>query len=345
MKHLARLTASTWLISATVLVVLFGATLFIGIIVLIMGFSDNGMQHIYGNRASGNKLLSIKIGGVIVGDDDDIGGFAENQAVVSGYAVKQQLYDAANKPDIKGVVLEINSLGGTIYGSRAIADGVAYYREQTDKPVIAYVQGAATSGGYWIAASADEIIADYGSEVGAIGVIMGPFKYYNKALSDELGVLTQDGVQELNIVAGRSKDLGTPYRQLTGEEKAVLQKSVDNDYETFVSYVAEHRHIEKDFIKDKLGALPYDNTTAQEYKLIDGTGARESAYERLAAKSRLVGDFEVIRPTILAEVQNNYYLTTISSHFSEPKAEARGGDCQIAKHRLAYYGDPTGLCK
>ncbi|MDB5186344.1 MAG: endopeptidase [Candidatus Saccharibacteria bacterium] len=341
-KSVLKLFTRTWIICTTILVSL-GIT---AIIVLVfVGISlDQDSRHIYGDEYSGNKLLSIKIAGTIVGDDDDVAGLSPDEGLVSGYAVKQRLYEAAEDESIKGVVLELNSPGGTIYGARAITDGVQHYRDSTDKPIIAYIQGYGTSGAYWAAASTDEVVADYGSDVGGIGIIMGPFKFYDKVLEDGDGVVTQNGVQHLIISAGKSKDAGSPYRKLTAEEINVMQQSVNNDYAEFVSFIAKRRGIEVDVIKNKLGAMAYDNKTAQEYKLIDGSGGREDAYHRLAAKAKLGEDFDVIRPTVLAEVQNRDSLKMVFTR--QPKPMARQSvSCTAGIRSLAYYGDITRFCQ
>ena len=112
---------------------------------------------VYGDGA--NQLLSIKVNGVIMGDSadnemplGDVGGNAY------GYDIKAKLYAAAADDNIKGVILDINSPGGTIYGSRAIADGVKYYKDTTKKPVYAFISGIGASGAYWAAASADPTV-------------------------------------------------------------------------------------------------------------------------------------------------------------------------------------------
>ena len=85
--------------------------------------------------------------------------------------MEDNIWQAAKEDSIKGVVLMVNSPGGTIFGSNAILDGVKEYKNETGKPVIAFVTGMAASGGYWASLGADEIIADSGSTIGSIGVI------------------------------------------------------------------------------------------------------------------------------------------------------------------------------
>lgn len=309
-------------------------------------------NHVAGNADSYNKLLSIKVGGTIIGDDDDTAGVGYYDQVTSGYSVKKQLYEAADDEDIMGIVLEINSPGGTIYGAHAIADGVKYYREQTEKPVYAYVQGMAASGAYWSAVSTDKIFADYGSSVGSVGVVVGPFRYYDKVLSDESGIVTQNGVQDVTITAGKSKDYGNPYRKLTQEEINNLQTSVNNDYALFVKYVSERRKIPEATIRDQIGALVYDNKTAQDLKLIDQTGSRQNTYDELAKAADLeLDDYEVIRDDYFGQEFGDDSWTSVFSFSNKREASTKQSDapkkdlCGITRSSLAYYGDVTSFCK
>jgi len=168
-----------------------------------------------------------------------------------------------------------------------IADGVEYYRSQTHKPIYAHISGTGASGAYWAAASTDKILVDYGSDVGSIGVIMGPFQYYNTVLSEDSGLLgsgvvTQNGIESVTITAGKSKDVGNPYRKLTSDEIAALQKQVNNEYDDFVSYVSKRRGIDEATIRNQIGAMAYDQRTALAYHLSDATMNRQDAYDTLA---------------------------------------------------------------
>ncbi len=298
------------------------------------------------------QLLSIKVTGVIYGDSDDqaspLGGLGFTDTY--GYEVKKKLYDAAKDDNIQGVVLEISSPGGTIYGSRAIADGVKHYRDKTKQPVYAFVSGVAASGGYWAATSADKIMADYGSDVGSIGVIMGPFKYYDKVISEsgglfDGGVVTQNGIETVNLSAGKFKDLGSPYRRLTKEETDILQRQINNDYDEFVSYVAERRKIDAGTIKGVIGAMGYDNKTAQAYKLIDQTASREATYEALADKAGIKDDYQVVRE----ESPGGFISSLLAAVTGKPARQAQAAtpaktSCSLISTRLAYSGDISALC-
>lgn len=306
---------------------------------------DDGYNYVYGTGV--NELLSIKVTGPITGTDDNGLGFDPfGDSYTSGYYVKEQLYAAADADYLSGVILEINSPGGTIYGSRAIADGVKYYKEKTGNPVYAYVEGQAASGAYWAATATDKIIADYGSDTGSVGVIMGPFTYYNGLVAEDGGllnggVITNKGIENIMISAGKSKDVGSPYRKLTAEEISSLQKSVDNEYASFVDYVSKQRTIPTDTLRNVIGAMAYDNKTAQEYKLIDMTGSRETAYDELAAAAGVEDDYQIVREQYIP----TFIESLLSATISKPQRSASANLCALTNATLAYHGDVTAFCK
>lgn len=282
-------------------------------LLLVMGVALSGVSasstqgdlpttFVAGDEGNANKLLAVPVTGVILGESEGGGGFLSSLlSATYGYQVKADLEAAAERNDIKGVVLEMDTPGGTIFGSRAIADAVRAYRERTGRPVLAYVRGLSASGGMYAMAGADHIVADHGTLVGSIGVIFGPLSQYDNVIATDGGLLgggveTTGGITEIYITAGRSKDLGNPYRPLQDEERKALQLGVDNNYETFVSHVAEGRGIEASAIKDQLGALIYDEQTALQSGLIDQVGNRDEAYVKAAELAKLkTGDWQVTR--------------------------------------------------
>lgn len=240
--------------------------------------------------ASGStKVAVVPVNGVIVGDESDIPdplGYLSGM-VTYGYDVADTLDTLAIDQDIQGVVVQINSPGGTIYGSRAIADAVNRFREQTDKPIITFVSGIGASGAYWVASSTEYIFADYGTNVGSIGVITGPFKFYDGVISEQGGLLgegvtTEGGIATEYFSVGESKDLGNPYRPLTDAEREHLTDSLEREYSDFVGYVAEHRGIATDVLRNDIGAKVYDPRGALEVGLIDAAGNRDASLQYIA---------------------------------------------------------------
>jgi protease IV len=303
------------------------------------------LETVAGAEFSTNQLLSIPVTGTIIGEAN--GPLSAFSDATDGYEVKDRLMAAAKRSDIRGVLLKINSPGGTIYGAHAISDGVEYYRRVAKRPVVAYVQGVGASGAYWVAAAADHIIADYGTDVGSIGVIMGPFKYYNTPVSEDGGlfaggVITQKGIESVNITAGRSKDIGDPYRRLTADEQRQLQQSVNNEYDQFVSYVATRRGLTADVVKNQVGAMIYDTTSAKALKLIDEVGNRDDAYAALAKAAKLGHDYRVVQP--LAPIGFLGSLLGMAGYHVAP-ARAKLDACVLTRTTLAYHGSVANLCQ
>jgi protease-4 len=339
---------------------IFGAVVFLVVLGLLIGGGSSNtatatnkhldnLQTVFGDNTAADQLLAVQVTDDIVGELPTSGLAASFSNATSGYEVKQTLYEAASRDDIKGVVLEVNSPGGEIFGARAIADGISYYKQKAKKPVYAHVEGLAASGAYWAVAPADKIVADYGSDVGSIGVIMGPFEYYNTVLSQDGGLLgggvvTQNGIESFNITAGKSKDVGSPYRHLTPDELRQLQQSVNNDYDDFVSYVSDHRRIKPDVLRNQIGAMIYDNKTALSLKLIDASGSREDTFAQLARAAKISGDnFKVVQQTPPVGWLDS--LLSSVTHAPTTKAKSVFDTCNLTRTVLAYHGNVADLCK
>jgi len=299
-------------------------------------------RYVDGNPDSENKILVIPIKGVILTyplEEDSIFSFLLTGQVY-GYTIKRELLEAAGDPEIKGVILEIDSPGGTIAGSKAISDGVDYYKKATGNPVFSHIIGMGASGGYWAAASADKIIADTGSLTGSIGVIMGPFKYYNKVISesDFIGsISTEEGIESYYIYAGEDKDLGDPYKRLSEKAKNTLQNSVDNEYEIFLEHVSNNRKIGTETLKQNVGGLVFGNDQALENKLIDETGSTNYAYSTLAETAGLT-NYQVVEYK-----STQGFLQEIFGVLFKPenmKSAYINSKCLLCNKMLFLYGTP-----
>lgn len=359
---LLRAGLKTFVVTACLSIGIFAAILAIGgCAAAISGLGDDAdpdalkTEFAYGDRDSSNHLLSLRVDGVILGQDPgttDL--FGLGQAATYGYTIKEQFRRAANDDSIDGVVLELSTPGGTIFGSEAIADGVRLYQQATGKPVLAFVDGLSASGGMWSMAPADRILADNGSLVGSIGIIMGPFEYYDGPIATEGGILgggitTRNGISVDYLTAGRGKDVGNPFRKMTDEERSTLQRGLDSLYSRFVDHVSEYRDIPAQQVRDQLGALIYSNADAEALHLIDGTANRQQAYAELAKLAKIDGsDWKVVR------VKSGSGLSALFSKADSPgqsaavqaAIDARAAElCFAPNTSLVYYGDPGLLCR
>jgi protease-4 len=177
-----------------------------------------------------DKIAVIEVEGVLV--NARAGGFlqpTENKLSL----FKEQLDMAASDRRVKAVVLRVNSPGGTVTASDTMYELLTRFKAKTHKPVIASLQEVAASGGYYVACASDQIMASPTSVVGSIGVIFNTF--------DASRGMDKIGVRAESIKSGPLKDMGSPFKALSADERAVMQGMVDEYYARFVSIVKAHR--------------------------------------------------------------------------------------------------------
>lgn len=220
------------------------------------------------------RIALIEVSGVLMNAHTP-GLFSEGEHPVSLLA--ENLTIAANDSRVKGVVLRINSPGGTVTASDTIYHEIREFKRKTGKPVIAYFQDVAASGAYYLACAADEIIAQRTTVTGSIGVIM--------QMMDVTGTLTKIGVTADAIKSGPNKDAGSPFRRMKAEEREIFQGMVNDFYQQFVNVVTEGRPklSREEIIKLSDGRV-YVANQALENGLIDRIGTLEDAIS--AAKGR-----------------------------------------------------------
>ena len=233
-------------------------------------------------------LRAIPIQGAIMADGSD-GGLLSGGTY--GYEIADQL-DALTVDDSSGVVLLVNTPGGSISGSKAIADAIERYQERTEQKVLVHVSSMSASGGVYATAPADEIVSDHGTLIGSIGVIMGPFYHYKDATGLtgnllESGVTTTGGVTSEYLTAGTGKDFGNPFRAITEAERAHYQAGIDVEYAKFVDHVSTHRDIPSQTIIDEFGAFMFDPDTAKANGLIDEVLGRDEFFRHAAEAAGL----------------------------------------------------------
>lgn len=173
---------------------------------------------------------------------------------------------------IKAVIIEINSPGGAVVASQEVANAV----NEIGKPSIAVIREVGASGGYWVASAADMIVASELSITGSIGVISSYLEFS--------GLMDRYGVDYERLVAGQRKDLGTPYRDLSSEEKAVLQSKLNIIHEHFINDVARNRNLDVEKVKKVATGEFYLGSEALELGLVDRLGNTNDATEIIKQK-------------------------------------------------------------
>jgi len=261
---------------------------------------------LYGDDESNQLLLNVNVQGVILGTPPRFEpgpfSFLGTPAATYGYAIREKLLAAAKNESIKGVFIHMATPGGTVFGSLAIYNAIEEYKAKTGNPVLVYIEGLSASGGVMSMVAADKIYADEGSYVGSIGVLGPTFLFYDEPTSIDGGLLaggvsTEGGIDQTIVSAGRSKDLGNPFRRPTPEELSILQGSVNTEYQRFVDHVSSARNVDASVIINEMGAQIFGNQQAKGYGLIDGTRSWNDSIEELAKLANLGEDFRLVTPS------------------------------------------------
>ncbi|MCH7700659.1 MAG: signal peptide peptidase SppA [Planctomycetes bacterium] len=191
----------------------------------------------------------------------------------------EQLDKARRDPRVKGVLLRINSPGGSVTASELMHEEIMHFRK-SGKPVVAVMTDVAASGGYYIACACDRILAHRSSVTGSIGVIMQLF--------DVTGTMAKLGVSGEAITSGRNKAGGSPFTPLTDEQRAIFQGVVDELYDRFVTVVAEGRpDLDEARVRELADGRIYTAQQALDVGLIDGITTMRQA---IADLKRQVGE-------------------------------------------------------
>ena len=173
-----------------------------------------------------NKIVIIPVEGMI-SNARSPGFLQPGENPVSLLA--QQLRRAEEDSSVKAIVLRVNSPGGTVTASDSVYEMLRGFRTRTGKPVIASVQEVGASGAYYVACSADQIVAQPTSVVGSIGVIFTTF--------DVVGTMDKIGVRSYAIKSGELKDMGSLFKPMTPAEHQVIQDLINQYFARFRSIV------------------------------------------------------------------------------------------------------------
>lgn len=227
-----------------------------------------------------DKVLVIDIDGVIAEEDGTPSPFAVGQRMVT--EVKRRL-EAAGKNDlVRAVVLRVDSPGGTISASDQIWKAITDFRERTELPLVVSMGATCASGGYYVSAPADVLIAEPTTITGSIGVLLTTFNV--------AALLERIGVEGVTIKAGARKDLLNMFEPLRPEDVAIMEGVVDDAYERFVDVVVKGRSkvgLTEERVRELADGRVYTAGQALEHKLIDELGYLDDAIERARELAQL----------------------------------------------------------
>jgi len=245
--------------------------LFVATIWLLIAVTDDGLP-------GGAKVAVVEVEGII-GTDAQRGQDTES--------LVRTLGEYRDDPNVRAVVLRINSPGGAVAPTQEIATAVRRLRE-AKKPVVASLGSVAASGGYYVAVAADRIYASPGTLTGSIGVVM--------QMANLEGLLKKVGVEYVVVKAGAYKDVGNMARAMTPEERRILQALLDDVYDQFIGAVAEGRGLDPQAVRAFAEGRIYSGRQAQSLKMVDDLGGLEDAIEAAAKMAGLPAKPKVVYP-------------------------------------------------
>ena len=222
--------------------------------------------------SSQDRVALIRIEGVIL----------DAQATIS------ELKQYSENPLVKAIVLRIDSPGGGVVPSQEIHDAVKRVKNKSNKAVIASMGTVAASGGYYIAAATDRIIANPGTLTGSIGVIM--------EMANFEGLMKKVGVEGVVIKSGRFKDVGSPLRKMSDEERKLLQSVMDDVHHQFIQAVADGRSLEVSDVEPLADGRIYTGRQAKDARLVDELGDLDDAIHIAADIAGMEGEPKVVEP-------------------------------------------------
>lgn len=236
----------------------------------------SGAQPFQETRLSGkgkDKLLLIEIAGFVSGQPRGNAVLGDTKPSLVA-EVAEIVRKAERDSRIKGVILRINSPGGTVTASDTIYHELLAYKGRARVPMMAHILDLGTSGAYYIAQAADRIVAQPTTVTGSIGVIM--------IRPSVAGLLNKIGVETAEITSGPHKAMGSPFNPLTEDERALFQSVIDDLFRRFVDAVAAGRpSLSRDRIQELADGRIYTAEQAKDSGLVDEIGYLEDAVAAL----------------------------------------------------------------
>jgi protease-4 len=221
--------------------------LFLGIVFLASLLSGNKRSSTTLKMVGADKVALVRLEGLLI----------------TAEPVVEELNDYAEDSSVKAIVLRIDSPGGGVVVSQEIYNAVKNARKE-GKKVVASMGTVAASGGYYVAAAADRIVANPGTLTGSIGVKM-EFANIEK-------LLEKIGVRGMVVKAGEYKDVGSPFREMSAQEKKLLQDVIDDVHSQFITAVAEGRNMQEAEVRAIADGRIFTGRQALDLKLVDQLG-------------------------------------------------------------------------
>lgn len=264
-------------------ILLAGLFMLLGLTCLLPSLFSAANQSMVSSAATGGNLSEVRVGGDanasekiamielsgVIADIQASGGLFGG-AVDLVARLRGEFAQAAKDDKVKGVLLRIDSPGGTVGASDRIWHMVSEFKRTTGKPVVVHMGGTCASGGYYIAVACDHLIAEPTTITGSIGVVLSTLNFAD--------LLKEYGVKDVTIKSGPNKDLLNSTAPTNEEHLAIMQAMVDETYARFTEIVAKGRPIQLEKVRQLADGRIYTANQALKHQLIDEIGYQEQAF-------------------------------------------------------------------
>jgi protease-4 len=274
--------------------------------------------------AAREKVVMIDIDGTISSTLETSFLSREKSVVAKVY---ERLERAASDPEVKAVLLRLDTPGGEVTASDIVYHEVLKFKERTGKPVVGLMMSVAASGGYYIASACDYLVANPTTLTGSIGVI--------SIFPNIESLMGKVGVKVNVIKSGPEKDAGSPFRDMTAEEKKIFQDIIDEYYGGFLAVVEKGRKgkVAAEELRTIADGRVYTAPQALKLGLIDAVGYFDDAFAKVRALASLK-DAKVVAYTYFPKTKTNVYATQLGSL---SPLEARAFEALVGTLKTGFY--------
>jgi signal peptide peptidase SppA len=221
-------------------------------------------------RSDHGSIATLRLHGLLVPRASD---FAEQHGLVGLEHFAQEFRAALADGSVSGILIDVDSPGGSVYGIAELADEI-YRARGRRKPVLAVANSLAAAGAYWIASSAGEFYVKPGGEVGGIGV--------HDAHTEWSKALGKAGIGTTLIAAGKYKSDGKPFQPLSATARAAMQARVETYYGAMVGAIARNRRVDDATVRDGMGqGRLLDAERAKRTNMVDGIATVDEVRNKL----------------------------------------------------------------
>lgn len=265
--------------------------------------------------------FSVKIASILIGSEDistnkeGVGVIEVKGMILDSKETVRQLRYFLKQDTVKAVVLRVDSPGGIVAPSQEIYAEVKKFA--ATKKIIVSMGSLAASGGYYISAPATMIYANPGTITASIGVIL--------KLSNIESLMDKIGIKSHTLKTGKYKDSGSPLRQFSAEDRAMLQSVIDNTHQQFVRAVAEGRKLPIEQVRTIADGRILSGEQARELKLVDRLGTLQDAIEEAGRQAGITGEPELLLPPKKKVNYLDLLAEGAESTFNGPLGRATGG--------------------